>query len=403
MVARREGCVTDPRDVTGPLPRVPRDAAEIRRRGEELLDEVAARSRANLRTRVGRLQIAAPLILQSAVGAGLAWFLAQRIGDAVSDNPPTPIFAPVAAVVSLGAALGQRLRRTVELVIGVALGVGVGDLLIGVIGSGTAQLALIVALAMCAAVLLDGGQLLVIQAATSSVLVATIVTPDGSLGGVDRFRDTLVGGGVGVLVALVLLPLNPLAVAQRAVVPVTSGLGDALDAVAAALRTHDIDAGIAALTATRALEPRIASMTTAVDTSQEVARVAPMRWRARERFGVYAEAAPQLDYAVRNGRVLARRSTVLLRGEQPCPPELIEAVSALAVAVRLVGEELEEPGEWRESRRQIVNAYALARGAQQPDSPTIVVVLVAQIRSMAYDLLRATGLNRVDALALLDG
>jgi hypothetical protein len=128
-----------------------------------------------------------------------------------------------------------------------------------------------------------------------------------------------------------------------------------------------------------------------------------MRWRTRERFGVYDEAAPQLDYAVRNGRVLARRATVLLRGENACPPPLIEAIAALAAGVRLVGDELGEPGEWRKSRREVVNAYALARGAQRPDSPTIVVVLVAQVRSMAYDLLRATGLNRVDALALLDG
>jgi hypothetical protein len=82
---------------------------------------------------------------------------------------------------------------------------------------------------------------------------------------------------------------------------------------------------------------------------------------------------------------------------------LIAAITALAAAVRAVGEGLGEPGEWRESRRQVVNAYALARSAQLPESPTIVVVLVAQIRSMSYDLLRSTGLNRVDALALLDG
>ena len=33
----------------------------------------------------------------------------------------------------------------------------------------------------------------------------------------------------------------------------------------------------------------------------------------------------------------------------------------------------------------------------------IVLVLIAQVRSLAYDLLRAGGLDRVDALALLDG
>jgi hypothetical protein len=396
--------MTDPRDVTGPLPRVSREAAEIRRRGEELIDVVAERSRADLRARVGRLRGAAPLIAQSAVAAGIAWYLAQRIGEAVnSDDPAPPIFAPVAAVVSLGSALGQRLRRTVELVVGVALGGGVGDLLIEWIGTGTAQLTLIVALAMTAAVLLDGGQLLVIQAATSSVLVATLVTPDGSLGGLDRFRDTLVGGGVGILVALVLLPLNPLAVARRAVVPVTAGLADALEAVAAALRAGDIDAGLAALTTMRALDPKVASMVTAVATSEEIARVAPMRWRSRDRFGAYADAAPQLDFAVRNGRVIARRSTVLLRGDQPCPPGLVDAIVALAGVVRSVGDEVGKPAEPHESRRGAVDAYALAREAQQPDSPVIVLVLIAQVRSLAYDLLRAGGLNRVDALALLDG
>lgn len=395
--------MVDPRDVTGPLPRVPRASDDIRRRGEELLEDVAARSRANVRTRVGRLKIAAPLIAQSAVAAGIAWFLAQHIGELFNDDAPPPIFAPVAAVVSLGSALGQRLRRTVELVIGVALGVGIGDLLIEVIGSGTWQLALIVALAMTAAVLLDGGQLLVIQAATSSVLVATVVTPDGSLGGVDRFRDTLVGGAVGMAVALLLLPLNPLAVAQRAVKPVTEGLAAGLDAVGKALRDHDIDAGLAALTATRALEAQVGTMKTAVDTSEEIARVAPMRWRSRDRFGVYSEAAPQLDYAVRNGRVLARRATVLLRGQDACPPQLIDAVLALGEAVRAVGAELGEAGEPTGSRRKCVEAYAFARGAQQPDSPVMHLVLIAQIRSIAYDLLRATGLNRVDALALLDG
>ena len=395
--------MTDFRDVTGPLPRVPRDAAEIRRRGEQLLEDVAARSRQNARTRFDRVRIAFPLIAQSASAAAIAWYLAQHLGQAVSDHPPPPIFAPVAAVVSLGAALGQRLRRTVELVLGVALGVGVGDLLIEAIGSGALQLALIVALAMTAAVLLDGGQLLVIQAATSSVLVATVVTPDGSVGGLDRFRDTLVGGGVGMLVALVLLPLNPLAVAQRAVAPVTSGLAAALDAVAAALRASDIDAGLAALTRTRSLDPAVTAMKTAVATSEEIARIAPMRWRTRDRFGVYSQAAPQLDYAVRNGRALARRATVLLRGDAAGPPELLDAIGALAAAARLVGDELGEAAGPNESRRGLVEAYALARGAHQPDSPVIVVILIAQVRSLAYDLLRATGLNRVDALALLDG
>ncbi len=389
----------DPRDVTGPLPRVPREAAEIRRRGEELLEDVAARSRADLRTRLGRLRTAAPLIAQAALAAGIAWYLANRISD---DSDP-PFFAPIAAVISLGAALGQRLRRTLELVLGVALGVGVADLLIAQIGSGTAQLVLVVALAMSAAVLLDGGQLLVIQAATSSVLVATLVPADGSLGGVDRFRDALIGGAVGIVIGLFLLPLNPLAVAKRATLPVTDGLAGGLEQVAAALRARDLDAGRESLTRLRGMDRLVASMTTAVATSEELARFAPVRWRTRDRFGAYTDAAPQLDYAVRNSRVLARRATVLLRTEQNFPPELADAVAALAGASRSVGRQLTEPTDPRESRRLLVDAYATARGAQQPDAGMAVLVLIAQVRSVVYDLLRAGGLNRVDALALLDG
>lgn len=391
--------MADPRDVTGPLPRVPREAAEIRRRGEELLDDVAARSRADLRARLNRLRAAAPLIAQAALAAGIAWYLATR----VSDEASPPFFAPVAAVVSLGAALGQRLRRTVELVLGVALGVGVADLLIAQIGSGTAQLVLVVALAMSAAVLLDGGQLLVIQAANSSVLVATLVPPDGGLGGVDRFRDALIGGAVGLVIGLFLLPLDPLAVARRATLPVTEALSGGLADVAAALRTRDHDAGLASLTTLRGTDPLVRTMTTAVATSDEIARIAPVRWRARDRFSSYADAAPQLDLAVRNARVLARRATVLLRSGQPFPPQLADAVSALAEGARAVGPLLGGSGEARAARRLLVDAYATARGAQGPDSPVVELVLIAQIRSTAYDLLRATGLNRVDTLALIDG
>ncbi|MGQ0631993.1 MAG: FUSC family protein [Sporichthyaceae bacterium] len=386
------------RDVTGPLPRIRREAADVRRRGEEVLDEITARSVVDVRVRLGRLRTAAPLIAQCAVAAGIAWWIA----NAVESGPNPPFFAPIAAVISLGSAIGMRLRRTVELVVGVAIGVGVGDLLIELIGSGTASLMLIVALAMSAAVFLDGGQLIVLQASTSSVLVATLVPTDGDLGGLDRFRDALIGGAVGIVIGLVLLPLNPLVVAGRATAPVTRGLANGLDATAAALEAGDVDAAQRALTALRGMDGQVIAMGTAVAASRELARVAPVRWRARDRFAVYADAAPQLDYAVRNGRVLARRASALLRVEQSCPPGLIVAIRALASAARKVGDELINATEHEESRRLLVGAYAEARGVMERDAHITVVVLVAQVRSIAYDLLRATGLDRVQALALLD-
>jgi len=391
--------VIEKRDVTGPLPRVPRDTADIRRRGEALLDEVAARSRADLRHRLARLRIAGPLIVQSAVAAGGAWYLARQIPG----GSGAPFFAPVAAVVSIGSALGQRLRRTVELVLGVSLGVGVGDVLARAVGNSTGALVLVVALAMGAAVLLDGGQLLVMQAGTSSVLVATLLPSGGGLAGLDRCGNALIGGAVGILVGLVLLPLNPLAVAGRATRPVIDAASRGLDATADALAAADLDAGLAALTNLRSLNAAIAAMSTAVATCEEIARVAPIRWRTRDRFESYALAAPQLDYAVRNARVLGRRATVLLRQGNSCPPQVVEAVRLLARAMRALGAWLGEAAEPRECRTLLVEAFAQARGATEPDSPDSLIVLIAQIRSVAYDLLRATGLNRVEALELLDG
>ncbi|MFD0660551.1 FUSC family protein [Thermocatellispora tengchongensis] len=110
-----------------------------------------ARLRAGARERWQRLVYVAPTIVQTAVAAGLAWVVAREVV-----GHPRPFFAPIAAVICVGVATGRRLRRLAELMAGVTVGVGVGDLLISMIGSGAWQIALVVALAMGTAALLDG-------------------------------------------------------------------------------------------------------------------------------------------------------------------------------------------------------------------------------------------------------
>jgi hypothetical protein len=111
-------------------------------------------------------------IAQAALAAGLSWLVAVHIVD-----HRAPFFAPVAAVVCLGITLGQRLRRVIELIVGVGLGVGVGDVLISAIGTGPWQIALVVALAMSIAVLLDGGAVITVQSAVSAILMVTLYLP----------------------------------------------------------------------------------------------------------------------------------------------------------------------------------------------------------------------------------
>src|SRR5437879_6708678 len=121
----------------------------------------------------------------------------SRLRSTVVDHR-APFFAPGAAVVCLGTTLGQRLRRTIELIVGVGLGVGVGDLLISAIGTGPWLVAVVVALAMSVAVLLDGGAVITVQSAVSAILMVTLYLP-GDTSGLNRVVDCMIGGVTGLV------------------------------------------------------------------------------------------------------------------------------------------------------------------------------------------------------------
>src|SRR3989441_8064086 len=195
--------------------------------------EIRSRLGEEFTRRLTRWRNTAVAIVQAALAAGLSWLVAVHIVD-----HRAPFFAPVAAVVCLGITLGRRLRRVVELIVGVGLGVGVGDLLISAIGTGPWQVALVVALAMSAAVLLDGGPVITIQAAASAVLVATLYLP-GETSGVSRMVDALIGGAVALSVAA-LLPANPLTVAHRNAGRLLGELASALHGVARAIKEGEL-------------------------------------------------------------------------------------------------------------------------------------------------------------------
>src|SRR6201991_2026133 len=231
-----------------------------------------ARVREQMREGGRRVQVSALPIAQCGVSAGIAWYIAH---DVVGHQ--RPFFAPIAAVISLGVSLGNRLRRVVELVLGVSLGVLVGDLLISAIGSGAWQIVLVVGLAMAIAVFADGATLLVGQAASSAVLVATLLPP-GQQGGIDRCIDALVGGAVGVLVVAVLPtdPVGPVRLQARALL---DELATVLDLIADALRNRDSGAAGAALERARASQPLIDELRAALRAGQEVTAVSPLHRR----------------------------------------------------------------------------------------------------------------------------
>src|SRR5258705_4305024 len=220
---------------------------------------------APIASRVATLRAGAMPTLQTAVGAGLAWFVAHDlIGHA------QPFFAPIAATIALGLAPGRRSRRAVEMAVGVAFGIAIGDLLVSQIGSGALQIAVVVAVAMTGALLVGGGAILVSQSAASAILLVAFAPSGGGLLPA-RLLDALVGGAVGLLVVIA-IPRHPLRVADAALDPVFDGLAAALDEIALSLERHDLARAEAVLVRARALDGPLAALHDAMEVAFETAR-----------------------------------------------------------------------------------------------------------------------------------
>lgn len=342
---------------------------------------------------VDRVRTRLLLITQTAVAAGLAWELAKLV-------QPRPYFAPVAAVIALSASAGEHLRRAVELAFGVAVGILVADVLVSYVGTSAITVAVVVALAMSAALLFGAGQILVNQAAVSAVLLATLGTPPGS-SSFTRFFSALIGAAVAVVVGPVFMRRDPLRHVGREAEKVLDRLADALDEVAVALAEGDPDLAHDALETARSADGEVDAYQDALAQADESLRLRPPQRRDLPKLAVYSEGLQQVDYAIRNTRVLARAAeTAAVRGV-PAEPELVEAVRLLARAVRALGEDLREPSEDSEARRLARAAAAEATAVLDRRSDLAANLIVAQVRSTAADILRSAGMDTREMRAAL--
>src|SRR5436190_20510886 len=316
----------------------------------DTLSEFTQRSRAKVADRLRRVRAGLLFAAQAGIAAGLSWLIAFDVL-----HHPRPFFAPIAAVIALNVSVGQRLRRVVGLVVGVALGILVGDTVIYFIGTGAWQIMLGVGVAILAAIFLGGSPIVIGQAAGSAVLVATLAPPSGGIY-YTRFLDALIGGVTGILVMALLLPVNPLTTIRRAAGPALDVIADGLRDCAAALRHGSRDEADAALAALRAGEAKVVGFRNALSGAREAATLAPVRWRSRGPLAQYLDAAEHVDHALRNARVLARRTVALLRDAEAVPEGLVEALETLVEAVTLFRDELAAGVEPSRSRSLALDA-----------------------------------------------
>ena len=335
---------------------------------------------------LGRLRARGWPILQTAVAASLAWTLATMVL-----GHERPFFAAIAAVVSLGVAVGKEGRQAAELVFGVACGLAVADLIVAVIGTGPVQIAVVVALAMGAAVLLNGATLLVTEAGVTA-LFTVMLDPSTYGTSPERFVDALVGSGVALAITAI-FPNSPRHIVERAAHPIFGELASVLEETKAALLAGDLGMAERALDRARMMDVRVGELKEAIDAGYKTIRISPPRRRDLMHLGHYATAADQLDLAVRNTRVLARAAVNMVREDRETPERLAETISDLARAVEALGGYLESPDHPPHTRRLALRAAEEATTVLEERHDLETSVLVGQVQCTAVDLLRASGMD----------
>ena len=348
-----------------------------------------------MRNRFDRLGLAWRSLVQTATAATGAYLVATEVVGHTQ-----PFFAPVAAIITLGITVGQRgpARSSSRSASRSASRSPTASC--SLLGPGAAPLALVVLLAMGAAVFLGSGQIFATQAAISAVLVAVLQPASEGFSGA-RFVDALIGGGIALLVNALLLPADPLKMVERAAAPVLEELALTLESIARRRGVGRPGGGRAGAAArARARRARVEPARRGA-VSRETARYAPARRSARGAVDFYAEAAAQIDLAIRNVRVLARGAVRGARLGENLPPAVATAIRDLAEAVSALREALDDPDRSDAVRAPALRAAARATRVLEETGNLSVTVVVGQVRSTAVDLLRGSGLTYEQAAGLV--
>lgn len=347
------------------------------------LRQARLRVRARVRRGLRRVRSEARAILTAALAAGAAYAIAHYVlGHAY------PIFAPIAAFVSLGFGIDRRPRKVAELALGVSVGVAFGELFAYLFGSGPVQIAIVLALAVSLARLIDGATMFGMQAGVQSVVVVALPAIVGG-GGFTRWTDALAGGSMALLVAI-LLPLDVRRRARRLAEAGMTEIALTLDDVARGVRTSDAGVVDDALTRARGSQGVIDEWADLVENALGATRLTPSRLRHDDYLLRMRRVNTLADRAMRNTRVIARRAWVVAQD--------VEDHQVLADILDRISRSVRDISFALGSNAQLIGLrpYLLAIAgdlAPQRFSGWPAQTLVVLIRSLVVDLLEITGLT----------
>ncbi len=351
----------------------------------------------HLAAALGRLWNNSWALIQTAVAASLAYFLASSFLGAQG-----AFYAPIVALVCLSLTLGQPWWRAILITLGVSVGLTVAYLIVLAIGVGSAQIGVVVLLAMVTAVLFSENTLLVNQTVISAILVVVLQPPQEFGFSPDRFLDALIGGGVALAINY-LFPADPERMVERAVRPVFDELASSLKEVAAALEDSDLEKAEQALSQARAIDERISGFQNTLIAAQDTARFSPLKRRELRHLELYSAAAERIDLAVRDVRSVTRAATGVARYSTPVSGPLSEAVLDLSRAIQALDAYLENFSDPEETRRFALEAAHKATAVLKEHKGDLDAgMLAGQIRTTTLDILMSTSMEQRQAIEVLE-
>ena len=290
-------------------------------------------------------------LAQIALAAGGSWELALQL-----PNHGRPFFAPIAAVIALGAERGRRGRQAVQMILGVAVGILLGAGVVAVASVGWWQLIVGVLVSLLVTTAVGAAPLVRNQAAASAVLIVALHEP-GSNVAVQRLVDALIGGGVGIVLAQLLFPIDPVRHVLDEATLLRHRVADALDRAGRALESGDRSAAEAALADIDRIDER--RVEDALALARDVVRRAPRRRPQRGMLEMLDLAVHELSASAADAHAVLTGAVRLLDGGRP-PPEAAALAHALAGMLRTL-----EPDESRQWAARVDSAIDGLRAADE--------------------------------------
>ncbi|MEV0696062.1 FUSC family protein [Streptomyces sp. NPDC050388] len=345
---------------------------------------VARRAVSGLSVGGRRVALDVWLLLQATASATAAWLVARYVFD-----HPAPYFAPITAMAALTANLGERGLHAVRLLQGVLLGLLVGQLVLAALGTGPGTMALAVFISLATARALRSAQVVVVQAAVSSILVVAL---GNQANGVQRLVDALTGAGIALVFSQLLFPPEPLALLRRAETTALNAIADGLTTLADAIDQDDDRLARQAVGELREVLDHLLELRRVGRTNTRVTRRV-LTWRAkvvvREK-----ENAEHLDLLGANCLMLAR---LVASADSDTRGRLQEPVRDLTAVIASLADGLDDRDtRQRAADRSLQLATRITAQAAGPVDADRAF-LAHSLRTVATDIITFAGVDLADA------